>query len=245
MTAAMQQQISKKIEKRIYAYEEKSVPTPPPTEIDYPESDGEPMGETGYHSRASMSLYSALIEFFSEREDVYVAAGMFMYYEEGKPSACKAPDVMVVKGAGNHERRTFRTWEEHTVPCVIFEITSKFSMVDDLVSKLKVYAQLGVREYVLFDPLHEYLPTQLLGHRLEKDLYVNMTPDANGKLFSEELGLSLSVEGPYLRVLDPHTGKPVPSLHKAVSQARQEAQRAERLAAQLRAMGIEPDIRLL
>ncbi len=256
MTAAIQHPMTDKAQKRVYAYKETPVPASPPTEIEYPESDGEPMGETGYHVRATMDLYSALSEFFSEQDDIYVAADMFMYYEEGNPSACKAPDVMVIKGAGNHERRIFKTWEEQTVPCVIFEVTSKFSIVDDTITKGTVYAQLGVREYILFDPLHEYLSQQLIGFRLGKEGYAQITPDENGNLFSEELGVVLSLEEHYLRVLDPNTAQPVPSLHEAVSLmrqesqraqkatllAQQEAQRAERLAAQLRALGIEPEI---
>jgi hypothetical protein len=31
---------------------------------------------------------------------------MFLYYEEGNPTACVAPDVFVVQGVGKHARRT-------------------------------------------------------------------------------------------------------------------------------------------
>src|SRR6266576_706296 len=83
----------------------------------YPDSDGEPMGETGFHVLAIVHLFDALSLYFRDRDDVYVAADMFMYYEKGNPSACKAPDVMVSIGvAGNHQRRSFRTWEEGVAP---------------------------------------------------------------------------------------------------------------------------------
>ena len=239
-------------------------------EIVYPESDGRPMGETGFHVRAILHLYNALIQFFRDHDDLYVAADMFLYYEQGNPRANKAPDVMVIKGVSKHERRTFKIWEELARPCVVFEITSEDSMVEDMVRKSKLYAALGIQEYFLFDPLQEYLKNSLLGFRLEEGEYVPLLPDNNGRLFSAELGIFLNPEGAILRVIDPDTGKPVPSLDEAVSQAEQEAQRAEqeaqraeqeaqraeqeaqraeqehqraeRLAAQLRAIGMEPNV---
>ena len=225
-------------------------------DVEYPESDGKPMGETGFHVRAILQLYSALDQFLLQREDIYVAADMFLYYEEGNPYARKAPDVMVIKGVQKHERRTFKVWAENAHPCVVFEVTSKSSIIEDTVSKSMLYAKLGVREYFLFDPLCEYLEHALVGFRLEEGEYVALIPDAEGRLFSEELGVFLNPENDILRVIDPHTGNPVPSLEEAISiaaqeaqraeqeaqRAEQEAQRAERLAAQLRALGIEPEV---
>lgn len=238
-------------------------------EIDYPESDGAPMGETGFHVKATLHVYGALQQFFRLRNDIYVAADMFLYYEEGNRYANKTPDVMVIKGVGNYERRTFKTWEENAVPCLIVEVSSKSTMVDDLVTKSTLYASLGVQEYFIFDPLREYVGTALLGFRLEQHEYVPLAPDQAGRFWSEELGLLLHPEGDILRITDPQTGKPLPSLGEAIIWAEQESQRAEqerqraeqerqraeqesqraeqerqrseRLAAQLRALGIQPE----
>ena len=94
----------------------------------YPDSDGKPMGETGFHVRAILHLYGALTLFFQQRGDIYVAADMFWYYQEGNPRANKSPDIMVIKGVGNHERRSFKSWVENALPCVIFEISSASTM---------------------------------------------------------------------------------------------------------------------
>ncbi len=200
------------------------------TGIVYPDSDGEPMGETGIHVRATMHLYGALLNFFCYAEDVYVAADMFFYYEKGNPRAVKAPDVMVIKGVATYERRTFKTWEEQALPCIIFEITSKSSMIDDLVTKSFLYARLGIREYFLFDPLHEYLENQVIGFRLNGDEYTRLEPDATGVLVSEELGLLVTVEGHILRLTNPKTGEPVPDYVETLAMAEQERQRAEQEA---------------
>lgn len=225
-----------------------------PVEIDYPDSDGKPMGETEFHVIAILHLYAALQEFFSNRDDVYLAADMFLYYEEGNRYANKSPDIMVIKGVPKHKRRTFKVWEERAHPCVIFEMTSKTTAAADI-AKCSLYARLGVREYFLFDPLREYLEQGLLGFRLEQGEYVEILPDGDGRLFSEELELFLYQEEELLRAIQPQANQPLPSFPDAMRLARQEAQRAEqeaqkaeqeaqrakRLAEQLRALGIEPE----
>jgi hypothetical protein len=66
--------------------------------IYYPESDGKPMGETDVHIDALIYLREALRDYFRDDPQVYVAGNMLLYYEEGNPAACVAPDVFVVHG---------------------------------------------------------------------------------------------------------------------------------------------------
>lgn len=195
------------------------------TLIEYPSSDGEPIAETEFHILAILQLLSALRLFF-RNQDIYVVGNIFLYYREGNSTARKAPDVMVVKNVGKHERRSFKAWEEKAMPAVIFEITSKETMGVDTVSKPSLYAALGIREYFLFDPLHEYLEQQLMGYRLVDGEYVFISANEDGEIFSTELQAVLRPEGKFLRVVDPQTGQPVPSLDEAVDLAEQEAQRA-------------------
>jgi len=192
----------------------------------YPESDGEPMGETQIHVIAIIHLYQALEYFFRTSPDVYTVADMLMYYERGNPRAFKVPDVMVVKGVEKHMRRIFKVWEEKAGPCVIFEITSK-STADGDISKTGLYASLGVREYFLFDPLEEYLESSFQGFRLDGIMYNPITPEKDGSLFSREMGLFLKREGHLLRAVDPKTGCAVLSFDDAVYMSREEAQRAD------------------
>jgi hypothetical protein len=110
----------------------------------YPESDGKPIGETDFHINTILYLRQALRHFSRLAEQVYVAANMLFYYEEGNPSAVTSPDVFVVKGIAKHDRRTYKLWEERVAPCVIFEITSRSSRLDDLGTKRELYEMLGV-----------------------------------------------------------------------------------------------------
>ncbi|MFN8443658.1 MAG: Uma2 family endonuclease [Caldilineaceae bacterium] len=119
---------------------EATLPMVTEPEIYYPESDEEPMAETGIHVHAMLCLYGWLYAIFHRTPDIWVAANIFMYYKKGDPRRRKAPDVMVVKGVENRFRRTFKTWEENAVPAVIFEFTSKGTIDEDTVIKSSLYA---------------------------------------------------------------------------------------------------------
>jgi len=109
--------------------------------IEYPESDGQPIGETDFHFTTIILLVQALRDYFAE-QPVYVAGDLMFYYNKDDPHAVKAPDVLVVKGVSKHKRRIYKLWEEQVVPCTIFEITSKQTGSADLTTKYQLYEQL-------------------------------------------------------------------------------------------------------
>jgi Uma2 family endonuclease len=185
------------------------------------------MGETGFHVNASLRLYAALLAYFRDRPDVFVAADMFLYYERGNPAACKAPDVMVVKGVSNHTRRSFRIWEEGAVPTVIFEMTSVQTRTADQEEKPGVYARLGVKEYFLFDPEGISLEPRLQGYRLQRGRYRPLVPAADGSLVSKELGLIVKAEGALLRLVDRQTGSQLLTFEEQEEQLEGQRQRAK------------------
>lgn len=196
----------------------------------YPDSDGKPMGETGFHVIALLYVFNALREYFAGRDDIYVAGDMFLYYEEGNPRACKGPDVMFIRGvSGNHERRSFRTWEEGVAPSVIFEMTSSGSKTEDQIEKPRVYAQLGIAEYFLFDPEGDYLDPRLQGFRLSGKGYVPIRPDAEGRLISQELKMAVVAERYLPRLIELESGLPMQTWVEQAADAR-EARRLADLA---------------
>jgi Uma2 family endonuclease len=196
---------------------EKTLDLATPT-IYYPESDGQPMGETDFHITTMLYLRQALRYLFRQAEQTYVAANMFFYYEEGVPSACKAPDVFVVKGIAKHDRRIYQLWVEQVVPCTIIEITSRATRLEDMGTKRGLYEFLGVKEYILFDPLSEYLSPQLQGFHLVDDFYQPMPLTSEHTLYSQELAVIFQPEGVLLRVIEPTTGEVIPTLDEAVDQ---------------------------
>lgn len=208
-------------------------PLPVSAELEYPESDGKPMGETQVHIQAMLYLFAALQYYFRQATQTYVSANMLMYYEEGDITQFVVPDVFIVKGVSNHVRRTYKIWEEKAVPTVIFEITSKGTRIQDLANKRGLYELLGVREYFLFDPLDEYLKPRLQGFTLVGGGFQAIEPRADGTMFSRELGLSFVPEDKLLRLQDPETGELLPTFNEAVEQAEAEAERADRAEAEL------------
>jgi Uma2 family endonuclease len=192
------------------------------------------MGETDFHISVLLHLRQALALHFRRTPNVYVAANMFLYYEEGNPSAVVAPDVFVVRGVDKHKRRTFKLWEEKVAPRVVIEITSLSSRLEDLGTKRAVYEMLGVHEYFLFDPLKEYLTPQLQGFRLKAGQYRKLVAAKDGSLRSEELRLILQPRADELRLIDPRSKEMLLELDEAVDriataqqQVKVEARRAE------------------
>jgi len=182
--------------------------TSPAEDLIYPEEDGQPLGESGFHADANFFLLLAAKERYPETGDVFFASNMFLYYEEGNPKANVAPDFMVIKGISGKQRKTFKVWEEDgALPCLIVEVTSRSTGRVDLVEKSKLYARLGVAEYYLFDPIGEIFAARFRGFRLVDGVYELMTPDADGGLTSVELGIRLRLERNVLRVYDAETGR--------------------------------------
>jgi Uma2 family endonuclease len=173
----------------------------------YPSSDGKPMAETGIHVLLMMRLLEMLRDHFQAREDVYIAANMYLYYAEGEPKKRRAPDVMFIQGVqGRHERRSFKTWVEHASPSCIIELTSQKTAKEDMKEKKPLYQRLGVSEYFLFDPFGDYLPEQLMGYRLVQGRYKTIKPASDGSLRSKELGVRLCPEATNLGLYDLKTG---------------------------------------
>jgi hypothetical protein len=203
-------------------------------DVFYPDSDGQPMGETDWHILALMMLRQALDDFFT-KEDVYVGSDLFFYYLKGDPSACMAPDVMVVKDVGKHLRRTFKTWVEKAIPCTVIELSSQDTWKRDLGERQQKYQQLGVTEYFVFDPEGLYVKPPLRGFRLRAGKYQPLAAAADGSLASKELGLRLRAEGHMLRLIDVHSGQPILTRLERVEQEKQEKEREKRRADELEA----------
>ena len=178
-------------------------------EIEYPESDGQPMAETDLHRDEMFELIGLLRHRYAGAGDVYVSGNLFVYYEAGNPRAAVAPDVFVVFGVPGHRRRIYKLWEEVVPPSVVIEVTSRKTRREDLRTKMSLYARLGVAEYFLYDPESDYLRPALRGHGLAGEGYVALAPDATGAVRSARLGLDLRLVGGRLELFEVDTGERV------------------------------------
>ena len=214
--------------------------TPTPAETLYPDSDGQPMGETPRHRKNMTDTIETLEFWFVTDPLVYVSGNMFVYYVPGDRLRHVAPDVFVVRGILKAtERRRYLVWEESKAPDLIVEITSESTREEDMDDKFQLYQDtLKVSEYFLFDPYAEYLEPALCGYRLAGGLYRPIEP-VNGRLPSGVLGLHLEQNDWQLRLYDPATGRWLPTPSERAAQeaaARAVAEAARRQEAAARAV---------
>lgn len=224
------------------------------TQIEYPDEDGLPMAESDFQRDYLIAAVKVLEIHFQSRPDVYVSGNLFIYYEEGNPQSVVAPDTFVVMGVEKRQRRSYKTWENgDKTPDFVLEITSMSTRSQDQGAKKGIYAFLGVQEYFQYDPTGDYLIPQLQGFNLVEGNYFPITPtnlpDGTISISSQVLSLDLRVlpDGK-LRFYNPATGEflltheEAEAARRNAEAARRDAQeRAQRLAAKLQELGIDPD----
>src|SRR5262245_22732668 len=221
--------------------------TPSTTEIYYPDTDGLPVAESDFQLGPLMYVLDALRAYLQGRDDVYVAGALFLYYEEGNPSAVVAPDVFVVFGTPNRLRSSYMLWREPKAPDFVLEITSHRTRAQDQGTKRERYALLGVQEYFQYDPTRDYLEPPLQGLHLVGQVYqpipATTSPEGTLLLRSDVLGLELRLEEGTLRFYDPTTGQKLLS-HQETIQAQRDAEERAR-AAETRIAELEARLRAL
>lgn len=203
-----------------------SIPIIP--EIDYPDSDGKPMAESDPARDYLIYAVEALKYYYKDQPQVYVSGNLFIYYEEGNPKSVISPDVFVVFGVSNQQRRSYKVWEENNkIPDFVIEITSKSTVSQDQGLKKGLHAFLGVKEYFQYDPTQDYLKPALKGYRLVGENYIpiqpTILPNNELNLYSEVLSLELQLKSDNLRFYDPET-KEILLSYLELEQARQNAE---------------------
>ena len=214
-----------------------------PERLIYPESDGKPMGENTLQVKWIVTLYNGLEALFRDRPNVFVAADLFWYPVYGDPTNNTAPDLLVAFGRPKGDRPSYKQWEEaNTPPQVVVEILSPSNLPDDRADKFKFYQRYGVEEFYEYDPDTHDLQAWVRGKRK-----LVLVKDVDG-FVSPRLKVRFEVSGSApMRVLHPD-GTPFRSYLELLAemearqqQAADERKRADKLAAKLRALGIDPD----
>src|SRR5713101_3017903 len=118
----------------------------PSLEIDYPSSDGKPMAESDLHRDWMVRIIELLKSHFAGQK-VYVSGNLLIYYVEGDPKKCVAPDAFVVKDCDPKRRKIYKLWEESKTPSFVLETTSSTTRGEDQRGKMRLYARLQVVEY--------------------------------------------------------------------------------------------------
>lgn len=225
--------------------------SPPRPKIVYPDSDGQPIAENTLQFRWIVTIEGGLDALFIDDPNVFVAGDLLWYPVEGKPNIRNAPDVMVVFGRPKGDRGSYMQWLENGIaPQVVFEVLSPGNRAGEMERKFQFYEQHGVEEYYIYDPDRGDVVGWRRGNSILEEI-PNMAGYQSPRLrIRFELG-----EGPdNLTIIGPD-GEPFLTFTELVKQrnanrqraeeqarlAEEQTKRADRLAARLRELGIEPD----
>jgi Uma2 family endonuclease len=210
--------------------------TPQPLDVViYPDCDGQLMSDNTKQFRWIVTLKENIEWLFANNPDVFVAGDLLWYPVEGDAKTRQAPDVMVVFGRPKGDRGSYKQWQEDNIPPqVVFEILSPGNTRAEMNRKLLFYNRFGVEEYYLYDPdQHE------LTGWMRVDGFLDLI-DPMQDWVSPRIGLRFDCSASELQLFRPD-GQKCLTYVEIASQAEQERQRADRLAAYLRSQGIDPD----
>ncbi len=182
--------------------------------IDMPvmfEDEGqEEMGEAEVHVITIEILRNGLRDHFTPRPNFHVFSDINVYYHPLKRKPYISPDVMVVELPKPPASRlvSYRIGKAHPAPTLAIEVLSQRSgQQRDRSKKPKIYAKLGVAEYILVDVTGQFLPQRLLLKRLSENRAWHDEQDPDGGVTSRH-GFRLVVEEDGdVRVTDAATGR--------------------------------------
>ena len=204
-------------------------------QVIYPESDGQPMADNTKQFRWIVTIQGGLDALFKDNADVFVAGDLLWYPVEGNNTIRKAPDVMVVFGRPKGDRGSYQQWQENNIaPQVVFEILSPGNRLAEMLNKLRFYERYGVEEFYMYDP-----DSDDLGGWLRSDEELREIEHIEGWV-SPRLGVRFKLSLNGLELYRPD-GQKFASYVELAQQRELAEQRAERLAAKLQELGIDPD----
>lgn len=216
-------------------------------EIVFPPSDllsDEPPLESDLHLRQMVLLIQCLEWLWRDRHDFYASGNLTIYYSprQIKSRDFRGPDFFVVLGTERKPRKSWVVWEENgKYPNVIVEVLSGSTAATDRGLKKQLYQDIfRTPDYFWFDP--ETL--EFAGFFLTSGQYQPIEPNAQGWLWSQQLGLYLGIYENKLRFFTTDgqlVSSPQETAEIAQQQAEEERRQKDLLLAKLRERGIDPN----
>ena len=218
--------------------------------VHYPDSDGQPMADNTVQYRWIAMLKWNADGDFRDDPDVFVAGDHLIYPVQGDAKIRQAPDAYVAFGRPKGDRGSYKVWEEGgTFPQVVFEVWSPNDRYKNLRTKFEFYEKYGVEEYYLIYP---EFPAHAEAWRRDGGTLIEI-PDLNGWV-SPRLGWRFHLDTGELTVIgtdgralrDPleiivERDAATAERDAATAERDAERERAAKLAAKLRELGVDPD----
>lgn len=174
------------------------------------DDDEETLVGSSSHQGAIVALYEGLSNCGSKRGLPWFVGNQLtiLIPREGhKPPLQPSPDILVHPTLAAGHRSSLDVVKDGP-PALVIEVVSPATALDrDLnvelpIGKPGVYAAAGIPEYLVFDPLAEFLPERVRGWRLSLHGSAPWLADDRGHWVSETLSVSFAPQGPLLRVYD-------------------------------------------
>lgn len=192
--------------------------------------------ESTLHYLQLALLVSCLDWLWRDRTDYFIGANLTIYFSRQQliNRDFRGPDFFLVRNTSKRPRKSWVVWEEEgKYPDLIIELLSNSTAETDKTTKKNLYQdQFRTQEYFWFSPDD----LELNGFKLVGQEYQEIIPNTAGLLKSEVLGLFLGIYQEKLRYFTLE-GDLISTPEEAALKAEN---RAERLAEQLRSLGIEP-----
>lgn len=212
-----------------------------PSAEELPDSDDTPVDNELQELIPSL-LKSILLLIWGDRQDWFFGIDMGIYYHPDKPPI--VPDGFLSLGVelfyDEDLRPSYVLWDENVIPIFVLEIVSQ-NYRGEYTRKKEQYTDLGVLYYVIYSPRRRKKP-RLEVHKLVDGAY-QLQP--GNPVWLPEVGLGIGAErGDYARLTREWLywyDEARQRLQTPEERIKQAEGRAQRLAEQLRALGIDPD----
>ncbi|MFB8792401.1 MAG: Uma2 family endonuclease [Potamolinea sp.] len=212
-----------------------------PSAEDLPDSDDTPV-DNELQDLIPGLLKAILAIIWANRQDWYFGVDMGVYYDPNQPAI--VPDGFLSLGVerfiDEDLRLSYVLWEENVVPIMVLEVVSH-KRRGEYSTKKQMYAELEVLYYVVYNPRRRKKPP-LEVYRLVNGEYVLLSgnpvwlPEINLGI-GRERGTYQGITREWLYWYD-QQGQRLLTPEERILQAEQ---RAQRLAEQLRLLGIDPE----
>jgi Uma2 family endonuclease len=217
--------------------------------ISYPDSDGQPMADNTKQFNWIVTIKLGCEALFKDDPTVFVAGDLLWYPVEGDNTIRAAPDTMVIFGRPKGDRGSYQQWKEGNIPPqVAFEILSPGNTLVGMAKKFRFYERYGVEEYYLYDPdkgdFSGWLRSGDFLEVIENPIgWISPRLTVRFELVDGELEI-YRPDGEkfatYLELVEQNL-ELVEQNQQAQQQLEQERLRSEKLAAKLKALGINPE----
>jgi Uma2 family endonuclease len=192
--------------------------------------EGDHLPVNTFHDRLVSTLKESLTRWFSHQPNTCIFSDLLIEWDidlgDHSPDICVVFDVKEPQ----RDRSKFVVAAEGVRPAVIIEVVSPHYRKPDREDKVNHYAQAGVPEYIILDrrTYRQQILEETIGYRLvAANCYEPIVADEQGRIFSQVLGLLISLQDGQVVLHNPATGERLLTASELAQQATAERQRAE------------------